>query len=143
MGFTPDHMSCILRACGKSFSVDRFLAKTKLKPCAVYRKGEPRFKTKPKGKKNTQSGINIIVSNADFDQLDRSIKETIRFLRKHRSDIQQLVQFPGQSRPELDFGIETRPVIVQGDRFPAELLKLAGDLGLGIMVSRYPKKCDE
>lgn len=132
-------MSCILRACGENFNVDRFLAETKLKPGAIYRKGDPRLKLKPTGKKNKSSGINFEVSQAGFHQLDRQIRDAIRYLQKHKNEIKKLVKYPGvEKNCELDFGIGTKPVAVQSDQFPPQLLLLAGNLGLKITVSRYP-----
>ena len=45
-------MGCTLRVSGKSLDVDEYLKLTSFKNIHVYKKGEPRFKTIPKGKKN-------------------------------------------------------------------------------------------
>jgi len=134
-------MSCILRAAGKKFNVEDFLKISKLKPCAVYRKGEPRFKTKPKSHIATCSGVNIKVSNADFSNLKKQIKDTVKYLEKNKNEVKKLAKFPGlDSEPNLDFGIALRDVPAQSDYFPPELLLLAGKLGIGIEFSLYSIK---
>jgi len=135
-------MSCILRASGKNFDVDKFLSQTKLQPCAVFKKGKPKYQARPKGKKNEFSGINIEVSNADFNQLDQQIQDAIKFLQKNKDEVRNLIDFLGlDSESEIDFAIEKRNVRAQTDYFPPKLLVLAGTLGLGIRLSIYP--CDE
>ena len=131
-------MSCVLRASGKQFDVDAFLKKSKLDPCAVYRRGEPKSKRKPKGKKSTHSGINVPVSNASFDNLKRQIKDATKFLLENKSEIRKLTKFKGVEGIELDFAIRKRDTFTQSDEFPAELITIAGSLGLSINLSQYP-----
>ena len=132
-------MSCVLRAAGKNFDVDKFLSQTTLQPCAVFKKGEPERKSKPTGKKNEYSGINIEVSSADLNQLNQQIQDAVRFLEKNMNEVRSLAQSPGLDiEPELDFAIEKRDVYVQADYLPPKILVLAGSLGLGIRLSVYP-----
>ena len=132
-------MSCVLRANGSDFLVDRFLEHSDLIPCVVYRKGEPRSPaSKPKGKIHETSGLNIDVSEADFDNLEGQIQDAISFLKQHKKELERLRKFPGVEGLALDFGIAKRDVIAQYDYFPPELLYLAGSLGIGIELSQYP-----
>ena len=131
-------MSCVLRASGKQFDVDAFLKKSKLDPCAVFRRGEPKSKINPKSKKNTYSGINVPVSNASFDNLRRQIKDATTFLLNNKAEIRKLTKFKGVEGVGLDFGIRKRDTFTQSDEFPAELIAVAGSLGLSIMLSQYP-----
>jgi hypothetical protein len=50
--------------------------------------------------------------------------------------------FPGGTEVELDFPIEERDVAVQRDAFPPKLLSLMGELGISLVVSRYPSAAD-
>ncbi len=131
-------MGCVLRAAGKDFDVDAFLAKSKLSPCAVFRKGQPKG-SDPKSKKLRYSAININVSNASFKNFKKQVKDAIKFLEENNTEIKRLARTKGlDGTPELDFGVEHQNVFVQSDCFPAELVSLAGKLGLGLMLSQYP-----
>lgn len=44
-------MSCILRISGRNLDVDKLVQKSTLKPDTIYRRGQPLFQSKPKGKK--------------------------------------------------------------------------------------------
>ncbi len=132
-------MSTVLRASGKDFDVDALLAVSSLRPTAVWRRGEPRApKSNPSGPVRTTTGLNIPTSNAGFHELQRQISETIEFLQVEAAQIRQLVAWPGVEGAVLDFGIERRDVYVQCDYLPADLIRLAGELGLGIELSQYP-----
>ena len=132
-------MSCVLRANGAGFLVDRFLQESELIPCAVYRKGERRSPVrKPKGQIHETSGLNVDVSKADFDNLQGQIQDAISFLKQHKTELERLRRFPGVDEVCLDFGIAKRDVIAQADYFPPVLLYLAGSLGIGIELSQYP-----
>ena len=131
-------MGCVLRASGKQFDVDEYLRKSPFTDYHVYRRGEPRFSTKPRGEKNRITGINIVISNRSFDSLNRQIRAAISFLEENRTKITRLVRFTGlDGPPVLDFGINKRDFPGQFDRFSAELVSLAGKLGLAIELSQY------
>jgi hypothetical protein len=132
-------MSCVFRANGSNFLVDSFLEGSDLVPCAVYRKGEPRFSaSKSQEKVNKSSGLQVDVSEADFDNLHGQIQDAISFMQKHKTELERLCKFPGVEGVSLDFGIARRDVVAQYDYFPPELLYLAGRLGIGIELSQYP-----
>ncbi|MES2948701.1 MAG: hypothetical protein V4858_09175 [Pseudomonadota bacterium] len=77
------------------------------------------------------------VSNADFDAFGQQIDDTIRFLQTHGADITQMLS-AAQASGVLDFAIEWRDVAVQVDSIPAELVRVAGSLGLALEISHYP-----
>jgi len=132
-------MSAVLRVCGRDFDVDRYCAQGALAPCAVYRRGEPVYPaSQPHGRRNEQSGVHIAVSDAAFEEFPRQVEEAVVFLRTHYEEVRQLVQFPGVELAYLDFGVARREVEVQCDYLPPELVRLAGELGLGIELSQYP-----
>jgi hypothetical protein len=132
-------MSCVLRADGSDFLVDRFLEGSELTPCTVYRMGEPRFTAiRSQGKVHESSGFHVSVSDSDFDNLHGQIQDAISFLEKNKVELERLRTFPGVERLTLDFGIARRDISAQYDYFPPELLYLAGSLGVGIELSQYP-----
>jgi hypothetical protein len=137
-------MSCVLRASGKHFDVDNFLKKSKLQPCAIFRRGEPKFKNKPKGKKRTSSGLNIPVSNAAMTNFRRQVKDAIQFISKNKKEIGKLIKAKGIEGVELDFGTSRdEKTFVQEFSFPVELTALASSLGLEVRLSSYPVSDDK
>ena len=129
-------MSAMLRAAGPDFDVDRFLADCTLSVSSIHRKGHRRGG--PKSPKHERSGLNVLVSEATFEQFPRQTEDAIVFLRKHGKEVRRLSQFPGVDVVSLDFGIARRDVAVQSTYLNAELIHLAGRLGLAIELSHYP-----
>lgn len=87
------------------------------------------------GREKNGRSVNVTVSECDFGDLRGQILDAIRFLNQHSTSLQKF----RDASPSLDFGIWRRDVAVQTDSFPAELLALAGGLGIGIDLSLYPK----
>jgi hypothetical protein len=134
-------MSCLLRIAGRTLDVDAYLARSaRLSPIAVFRRGEPRFRlTDPKGQRHQRSGVNVVVSGKDDDDLAGQVKDALRFLSAKGAAIRALVRRKGVETASLDFGIERRAeALVQVDVFPADLVLQAGKLGLALQVSHYP-----
>jgi hypothetical protein len=134
-------MSCLLRVAGRTLDVDAYLARpARLSPVAVFRRGEPRFRlTDPKGTRHQRSGLNVVVSRKDDDDLAGQVKDALRFLSAQGATIRALVRRKGVETASLDFGIERRAdALVQVDAFPAELVLRAGKLGLSLQMSHYP-----
>jgi hypothetical protein len=129
-------MSCILRVGGASLSVDDLARSSTLKPYRIDRKGEL-ARIRSRGM-NSRSAAHFLVSGREFDDLPGQISEAIAFLGTHGGAIRDLVAFPGVDGAVLDFGADWRDVAVQTDRFPAELLRLAGSLGLDLEITHYP-----
>ena len=130
-------MSCMLRVGGVDLNVDRLL-EFDLKPDSMYRKGEPQSPKSKSKSTHPTSGVRYVVSNADFDQFEEQKKDAINFMRDNACSIREIMSAAGVDGAELDFGIDKRDVFVQCDSFPAELVRLAGELGLDIMLSQYP-----
>ena len=140
-------MSCILTIWGRYFDVDTFINTSKLKPYKKSYKGQPKFKAKPDGEKLPHSLIAIETSKTDFDNLDKQITDTIRYLKQNKDKLAHLSLAKGIDHAILDFGINLRidkkNILSQSDKFPSKLLKLAGDLGLDIQLSLYPVDMQE
>jgi hypothetical protein len=132
-------MPAVLRAYGADFDVDAFLADSTLSVCAVKRRGEPVYpKSQPNGRRHEQSGVHVSASDADFSEFRRQVEESVAFLRDNAAEIRRLCEFVGVEGVTLDFGIARRDVSIQCDHLPAELIRLAGSLGLEIELSHYP-----
>lgn len=132
-------MPSVLRAYGGDFDVDTFLADFTLPVCAVKRRGDSALPaSRPDGRRHERSGIHVPISDAGFDEFPRQVEETTTFLSANAEQVRRLVAFPGVDGVTLDFGIVHRDVAVQIEHLPAELVRLAGSLGLAIELSRYP-----
>ena len=120
-------VSCVFRAYGPNFDVDRFLIKSTLSPCAVWHKGEPRFGAG--GPTREHSGLNADVSDAGWDDLDRQIKD---------SDIRRLSLNPKVTFAFFDFGVRRRQDLpMQGAYFPAALIRSAGAMRVDLKVVKF------
>ncbi len=132
-------MACVLRVSGRDFDVDAYLSRGVLVPSAVYRRGEARFPTLPRARKRPESGFNIVISKKEFSDFAGQVKDARAFLSRHRRAILALRRRKGVEGAVLDFGVERRPdAVVQVQAFPEELVRLAGLLGLALMLSYYP-----
>lgn len=131
---------CVLRVSSETFRVDDFLAASSLQPCDVYRRGE--LKTH-KGKLYDRSGFTVVISEADGDDLPGQIRDAVAFLEQNEEEVARLGNTVGTENIVLDFGIWRKPVFTQYSYFPAQLLSLAGRLGVGIELSIYGSDGEE
>ncbi|QEH38755.1 hypothetical protein OJF2_73610 [Aquisphaera giovannonii] len=132
-------MSAVLRAYGAEFDVEAFLTGCSMPVCAVKRRGELVFPaSRPNGRRHEQSGIHVLASGAEFDEFPRQVEDASTFLQVEAEQVRRLVTFPGVECVTLDFGIACRDIAWQSDHLPAELVRLAGSLGLAIELSHYP-----
>ena len=140
-------MSCILRVLGDNLDVKSLAKKLSIKPYDIYIKGQPMFKAKPEGKKIQVTGMSFCTSNADFDKLDKQIKDTIKYLTKNKVELKKVTTNKNVTFSTLDFGIELRMgynnIALQSDYFPHELLKLAADLKIDLGISLYYPDLEE
>jgi len=134
-------MSCALRIDLGELDVDAVMKIIRLEPVSICKKGEPRFPSKPEKGTHLTNSVNFLVSDAEFEEFDQQKNEAISFLKNHQKDLRELIDLPGVYG-ELDFGICKRDVYMQCDRFPPELLILAGSIGLEIALSQYPPSDD-
>lgn len=140
-------MPCNLIILGKNLDIDALINKSKLRGYSKSYKGQPIFKSKPDGRKLIHSRVGIQTSKADFNNLEKQIKDTIKYLKRHSDKLNIIKQTKGIDLAVLDFGISLRidkkKIILQSDRFPNELLKLAADIGLDIELSIYPIEMED
>ena len=132
-------MPCVLRVAGAAFDVHRFLRDSPFAPVKVWKRGEERGPGGRRGSRTSQdSGFNLDVSAVAFEDSVTQIKEAIAFLATNRIELARLMSFSGVESATLDFGLQLKPdAPVQSDYVPPELLRLAGELGIGVQLSRY------
>jgi hypothetical protein len=130
-------MSCILRAGGTRFDVDRCLKKLPLQAVAVHRKGAP-YLGRPGAMKNKASHLAVVVSEREMTDFDGQARDAVRFLAKNQRAMRLLKAFSGVTIVRLDFG-----VAIEERRFdtpytlPERLVRLAGNLGLSLTITVY------
>lgn len=84
------------------------------------------------------SGVNLEVSDADFEEFEQQQADAIRFLRAHAVALRRMLEVPGVERATLDFGIAMRDVVVQSDSFPADLIAALAEVGCGMELTQFP-----
>src|SRR4051794_30820570 len=110
---------CTLRAWGKNFKVETFLAGSRWKPSRVYHRG--RTASKPN---SDCSGFNLGISDGSWKSLAGQAKDAIRWLGKNGAELHRLMRSRGLEGAVLDFPIRSRlggrkNILVQSDRIPA------------------------
>ncbi len=133
---------CVLRAYGEEFDVDQYINNSSLRAYSICRRGERRF---PTSTGNTDcheySGLKITVSEKEWDDLLGQIGDAELFLNANSTALDQLVAYPKVEQVLLDFPLDLRidgkTIAGQSDFLPPLLLKLAGNLGVGIELSLY------
>jgi len=131
-------LSAVLRASGENFDVDAFVAGCAWELDAIWRRGEPVFKTRPDGHTRVRSGLNYAVSVATFHEFAEQIEDAIAFLKEDGEEVRRLVAFDGVEGVVIDFGVAWCDVVAQSEEFPAQLVRLAGVCGISLGLSHYP-----
>ncbi len=138
-------MSCILRVHGSELNLDECLANIPLPPDSKYRKGESRRGLKKGGQLNDSSGFTLLAS--DHDDVTVQIDEALVFLRKNYPSLKALSDRSDIETNTLDFAwhfpVGENGAIAQFRNFPPDLLRLCGDLNIGIEVSVYATEEEE
>jgi hypothetical protein len=129
-------MSCVLRIGGDQLDADGLARSIALPNYRIDRKGEPR-QLRSRGIFE-MSTVHFDVSEAAFADLPTQIEDAIAFLTKHAGALSAAIQFPGVERATLDFAVEAKDVAIDSKYLPPELMRRAGELGIGIELSIYP-----
>ncbi|WP_160715457.1 hypothetical protein [Chitinophaga solisilvae] len=136
-------MPCILMIAGKDFDIPQFLNVTRLRVLKKMIKGEPRSSLRPDGEKLPYSYLTIETSKADYGDLNAQVKDTIKYLRKHRNQLMNIKTTGGIDHINLDFGIESsNGQLLQSIFMPRDLVSLAAEFRMSIQVSVYSKDLD-
>jgi hypothetical protein len=130
-------MSCILHVIGSELNIEDCLANIPLPLDRKYLKGEP------KGRNSTilykSNGFTLLAS--EHDEIASQISETETFLKNHYPHLKTITARPDVETTVLNFAWffpEGKNVsIVEHRHFPPELLRLCGELNIGIEVSVY------
>ena len=130
-------MSCVLRAYGKYFDVDKFLENSPFIPCAIFYKGKPRSSGK-KSKLSKNSGFNLDISDAGFNEFEKQMVDAIFFLQQNYEEIKRLKNFPGLESLGLDFAIDyPEELFSKSIELNMELLKEIIRCDIGADISIY------
>ena len=130
-------MGCILYFVGFDADVDRLKELSPIAPYRTFRRGEAQS-TRPNSRRAATSGVNLLVSDADFEELERQLSDAMSFLQAHAPALKKMREVPGVERAGLDFGIAKRDVIVQIDTFPADFLALLAEINCGLVLTQFP-----
>jgi hypothetical protein len=136
-------MATYLRIAGKDLNIDELLSDIDIEPSRVWKKGEKKFKSIRPNETHKWSGVSFCASDADMGEFDLQVQDCIEFLNEFQAEISRMLRASDIEEAALDFGIELRDVAIHSDYLPAELIKLAGHLGIGIELSHYPPMKDE
>lgn len=135
-------MGCLFWAKGDDFDVDSFLVGSSLVTDEIYHRGDISFPAKAKIQ-HPWSGFTIEVSDT-WGVLKPQIVDAIAFLKENELELTRLSNYPGVTYLCLDFPYERRTgAVTQTDSLPAELLLLAGQLGIAIDMTLYPASEDK
>ena len=129
-------MSCVLRIDGEDLDADALVRVTSLSIYRVDRKGETGL-LRSRGP-HKRSAVHIDVSDAPFSDLSQQIADAVAFLDRNADAIAAAARFPGVQDARLDFGVEAKDVAIDSNYLPPDLLRRAGELGVGIELSMYP-----
>ena len=136
-------MGCLYRICGKTkFNIDKFEIGWKIKPIVIHRKGDIATNS-IRGKKKIGKS-QLIFKVSDKSDLNGQILDAIKFLKKNSKYLENICTDKSIDTFALDFSFDSRidlkPVEVQNDYFPAELIRLAGRLNISIWLTQWASK---
>jgi len=127
---------CVLHVRSKLASFAKYLKMSRLPSYQSHEKGEiSRY-----GKPYSDYGFSCIVSEKEWTDFEGQIEDAIRFLREHEDELRNLLGKYELDDIRLDFPFSSHldeDCIAQFDYLPPELLKLAGNIGIGIELSHY------
>ena len=132
----------VLHVAGEGFDPDDVLPSLSLKPYRVWRRGEPVAANGPRaGRVYESGGFSCEVSAAEGLLADEAT-DALAFLSEHRSALALLRDCQTVEDMRIDFGyyqrMDDERVVVQCDYLGPDLLRLAGELGVGFELSLYP-----
>jgi hypothetical protein len=134
--------ACILHVLGDNFSPDDFLAKSKLPVLSCFLKGTAR---PGRARAATTSGFTCQIGsdNATFSE---QTEHSLAFLKTFQRELAPISSMPAVESFYLELAYDCRlndsDCVVQRDFLPAELLAIAGGLGVGICLTLFPKMTD-
>ena len=131
---------CILKIYSDSMSFERFSERTSLPIFGFQVKGRP---VRARSDRTYESHrLSIDVSDKDWSDFDGQVADAISFLTNHEQELLELLHSHAVTNAYLDFPLYSRlssEMFEQSERFPHELIVLAGRIGLGIRMAIYEK----
>jgi hypothetical protein len=124
---------------GYDFDPDDFLERSGLAhpTLRVRHKGEPLELARPSELwKHSQFALDP--SEADFDHFQDQVADVIVFLKANAEPLSHILNINVPYQAYFDFPIHDRYNVAQEDYLSPELLRLTGNLNIGIIISRYP-----
>ncbi|MBT5032854.1 MAG: hypothetical protein HOM55_11235 [Proteobacteria bacterium] len=131
---------CIFRVTGTELNVDECLALGPFEANRIDRKGEPRHPKMPDGRINEHDGFTVLVNDDAVDEVSHQIREAQHFLEQNKAALHKLTSRMDVDETCLDFGWDfpvANDTFAQFNYFPPSLLRLCGDLNIGIEISVY------
>jgi hypothetical protein len=135
---------CVLHVTSESDSFTQFLRATGFPLYQSHEKGE--ISSIGTRRLYTDFGFSTDVSNREWTDLAGQIEDAYAFLRTHEEALRKLMATHCISDIRLDFPYCCRlgeQISVQCDYLPPALIRLAGDIGIGIELSHYPADNEE
>ena len=103
--------------------MDAYLAGCDLPVGVVVRCGDPVFpNTQPDGRRHDQSGLRVVVNEADFHEFPRQVQEAVAFLKRYDRPLRRLGELARLADTSIDFGVVRQAAAVQCYSSTAELL---------------------
>lgn len=84
----------------------------------------------------------VLVSDSEGSDLQAQIAEASEFLSAFNGALQKVLSSLGL-RMELDFGVWLKEGPIQSLRFPAALTRVAGNLGIVLVITAYESQAGE
>lgn len=131
-------MSCVLTILGKTLNVDELVKSTGILGFEKKYKGD--IISVSRNKKLEYSYASIVISEADFNELDLQIKETEDFLVKNMDNLKCIANTQGVDFATINFGSDSNlnvENLTQSFFFPPSLIMLCGELKLGLELTVY------
>lgn len=128
---------CVLKIFGP-LSFKEWAARTGLPVYSVYDTGERVSRTRIA----EQNRVSFDVSDREWDDFSGQVSDAVAFLGAHRAELAREMPLHKAELAMLDFPIWSRldgDIVNQNDHLPAELVRLAGSLGLAIEMSIYAR----
>lgn len=132
---------CVIRVLGDEFDSERFLSTTTLTPSSIFRKGELRLGRR---RPATTSGFTCDVGAGE---LEEQVRLATEFISRHSADLKRLSTTTTVESFFVDFAYDCRlddaSAMVQRDFLPADFIRLAGAVGIGVCLSQYKPVRDD
>ncbi|WP_027360593.1 hypothetical protein [Desulforegula conservatrix] len=136
---------CILHVTSNTDSFKEFIKSTSLPVLWSYEKGDDSSKGKRPPKDHYAFACDV--SKKEWNNFSGQVSDSIAFLQNNFAELKKLIKLYRIDDIRLDFPVESQLIrnelFSQCDFLPSELIKLAGQLNMGIEISQYWPAEDE